>query len=273
MVTKRIIQPIVLLLAILLTIWLMSGGAVFALDRVIDQSGVFTAAQAGKLAAAAADLGAKYGMDIVIVTTDDTGGKTARAYADDFFDERGYGVGAGRDGILFLIDFDNREAYISTSGSGIRYLTDARIESILDDVFAKGMNNKDYYGAANAFLTSTANWLAAGIPAGQYNEPESSANRLTFLDGILGLLAGGALGIGFFSGVRSQYKGRPQRAVFEYQKNSLVSLAPFADNQINAFITTRRIPRPPPGSGMSGGRSTTHRSSGGGMHGGGGRRF
>ena len=32
-------------------------------------------------------------MDIVIVTTDDAEGKSSLAYADDFFDYNGYGVG------------------------------------------------------------------------------------------------------------------------------------------------------------------------------------
>ena len=38
----------------------------------------------------------------------------------------------GTDGLALLIDMDNREITVSTSGIAIRYLTDERIENILD---------------------------------------------------------------------------------------------------------------------------------------------
>ena len=58
---------------------------------------------------------------------------------------------------------DNREAYISTSGIGIRYLTDARIESVLDTVFDEGLSNGDFYGAALGFLKGARKYLEAGM--------------------------------------------------------------------------------------------------------------
>lgn len=264
---KRLLLPLLALLVLLLL-----SGAVFAAvgpARVVDQSKTFTEAQFNELTTTATKLGDKYTMDIIIVTTDDTGGKSSMAYADDYFDSHNYGVGEGKDGILFLMDFDNRQAYISTSGSGIRYLTDARIESILDDVFAGGMTSGDYYGAASAFLKSTTHYLEAGIPSNQYSVGD---NSLTAAEGVIGFLIAGVFGVGFFSSTQNQYKGHPQRAVFEYQKNSLVSLTPFEDNHINTFVTTIRIPRNT-GTGSGSGRSSTHQSSGGGTHGGGGRGF
>lgn len=251
-----------------------SGSVLAAGDLVVDQADSFSAAEAAELQASAAALGAQYNMDLVIVTTNDAEGKTARAYADDYFDYNGYGVGADRDGILFLIDFDNREAYISTSGSGIRYLTDARIESILDDVFAGGMSDENYYGAAQAFLRSTAGYLAAGIPGGQYNEAEQGPNSLTLPEGLVGAAASGLSGLGFASSVRKRYKGKTQAGVFDFRRNSLLALGVTQDNLVNTRVTTRIRPAPQPSSGRSStGRSTTHTSSSGRSHGGGGRRF
>lgn len=48
----------------------------------------------------------------ISVTTDDALGKISMEYADDFFGNGGFGVGNDYDGILFLIDTDNREVYI-----------------------------------------------------------------------------------------------------------------------------------------------------------------
>ena len=102
-------------------------------------------------------------MDIVIVTTNDTMGNLLEILLMitlimvDLEWEEDYS------GILFLIDMDNGEAYISTTGIAIRYLTDERIESILDLVFDNGLIDGDYYGAAVGFLKGTEDYLEKGF--------------------------------------------------------------------------------------------------------------
>ncbi len=273
----RFILLLLLLLAVIVSVSHLAGAPpLLASSRLlIDQAGFFTAEQTRVLQEEAAALGAQYQMDIVIVTTTDTGGKSAREYADDYFDFNGYGVGPDRDGILFLLDYDNREAYVSTSGSGIRYLTDQRIEQVLDAVFAGGLPEGDNYGATKGFLNQTAVFLKAGIPSDQHEVPEDQPRSLSVVDGILGLLGAGGSSIAFFGGTRSSYKGKPRPNVFEFRGNSIVNLGVTSDNLIDSYITTRRLPPPPPppsGGGFSG-RSTTHTSSSGRSHGGGGRGF
>ena len=166
----RITTATVLMLAValmaLMVVMLTGSPVRAAKDLVVDQADLFTDSEESQLQASADELGAKYSMDIVIVTTNEAGGKTPMEYADDYFDYNGYGVGENRDGILMLIDFDNdpRTVWISTRGSGIDYLTDARIEGILDDMFANDkMANGDYYGAAQAFLSSTSDILRGNV--------------------------------------------------------------------------------------------------------------
>lgn len=81
-------------------------------NLVFDEAGLLTQDEIVSLETEANELSEKYNMDIVITTTDDTGGLSSREYADDYFDYNGFGVGSEYDGILFLIDMDNREAYI-----------------------------------------------------------------------------------------------------------------------------------------------------------------
>jgi len=237
-------------------------------ERVVDLADLFEPAQEEELAGLAASIGSQYGMDIVLVTTRDAGGKSAMAFADDFFDENGYGVGPDRDGILFLVDLDNREAWISTSGNGIRYLTDQRIESILDAVYAGGLEREDFNGAARAFLASTAGFLAQGIP-------EDQVNRLTGGEGIFGILLSGIAGLFMNVGTRRRYKARRQAIAFDFRSNSALNLGIVQDQLVNTFVTTRIRPQPTATSGSRsfGGRSTTHRSGSGRIHGGGGRKF
>ena len=79
-------------------------------------------------------------MDIVVVTVNTLDGKTPQAYADDFFDYNGYGIGPDRDGILLLVSMEDRDWYISTRGYGITAVTDAGLDYLsarfLDDLSA-----------------------------------------------------------------------------------------------------------------------------------------
>jgi len=261
---------------IIVFILLVGGAPLLAESRlVVDQAGLFTVAEASDLAGQAQQIGDAYGLELVIVTTDDAGGKSARDYADDFYDQNGYGVGSDKSGILFLLDLDNREAYISTAGDGIRYLTDQRIEDVLDAVFASGLTEGDYVAASRAFLTTTANFLAQGIPSDQYTVEEQGPNTLTAPEGLAGLAVSGISGLAFALVNKKRYKGNPRPAFFDYHRNSLVSMGVVADNLVHSRVTSRPLPRPQstggPGSGS--GRSTVHRSGGGSFHGGGGRKF
>lgn len=255
----------------------MSGAQVEArADKilVVDSAAIFSSSEEAALSDKLAGLSGQYSMDIVIVTTNDAEGKSSREYADDYFDYNGYGIGTERDGILLLMDFDNREVYISTSGKGIKYLTDARVESILDDIFDAGFADGEYYDGAEAFIASTSSFLAQGIPEGQYNEDEGK-NSLSLFDGLIGAAASGASGLGFFASTKKRYKGHPAPLAFNFRDSSLVELGIASDNLINEYTTSRIIPVAPVRSSGGGsiGRSTTHRSGSGRTHGGGGRKF
>ncbi len=264
---------ILLLLMLILLAWVSPVAAAGPL--VVDLADVFSASEESQLTSDLTNLGAQNQMDLVLVTTNDTDGKSARDYADDYFDYNGYGVGPDYNGILLLIDFDNREVYISTSGSGIRYLTDARINTILDAIY-QDVGNEEYMKAAQTYLEMLSGYLKTGIPSDQYNEPEKEPNRLTLFDGIFGFLVSGLSGLGFAGSIRKKYKGKNQTSVFDFRSNSLVNFALVGDTLLNSRTTSRIRPRPTTTTSVgrsSSGRSTTHTSSSGRSHGGGGRRF
>ncbi len=245
---------------------------------IVDNAGLFNDSDINSLTNSLSILSDNYNMDIVIVTTYDAEGKSSRDYSDDYFDYNGYGRGDDRSGILFLIDMDNREAYISTSGEGIRYLTDMRIERVLDSIFDSGLSQGDYYGAALGFIDMTSYYLDQGVPSDQHTvfEGEKEKNKFTPFEAVASLLASLGVGGGFYSSITSRYKVKNPPNPFSYRNNSIVNLANNSDRLIDQFVTSRIIPRTPPsggGSGSSSGRSTVHRSSSGRSHGGGGRKF
>ena len=116
----------------------------------------------------------KYNMDAVIVTSNDLGGKSPRDYADDYYDNKGYGLDNNKSGLLLLIDMYDRNIWISTTGDVIKYFTDSRINSIINDV-SNYLSDKRYFDACNVFLDEVEHYIELGIPKDQYNYSENDS--------------------------------------------------------------------------------------------------
>lgn len=170
-----------------------------------------------------------------------------------------------------------REIYISTSGNMIDYLTDSRIEQILDSVY-EGMSEADYIQAARSYLTMSQSFIENGVPRGHYRVDRDTGkityyNVLTFGEILFAIITAAIIsGVVFFI-VKSRYQMKSGTYTYPFLEQSNFKLSKKEDRLTNSFITTRRIPKPPANTGGgSGGGSTTH-SSGGGTFGGGGRSF
>lgn len=268
-------RNILLLLAVFLLMLLPISKVYAEKTLVIDNANLMIEDEIIDLNEKANALSEEYKMDIVILTEDNLEGKSTREFADDYFDYNGFGVGSNYDGVLFLIDMENREIYISTTGIAIKYFTDQRVDSILDQSYDNGLSEGDYYGAVLGFLDGAEYYLERGIPSNQYDEPEDipKENKLTTVDIVISLIGGLGVGGIFVLSTRSKYKFRKKANPYSYKSNSIINFHSNQDKLINSFTTHRIIPKPTNTSNSTGGRSTTHRSSSGRSHGGGGRKF
>lgn len=257
-------------------------------QRVFDDAGLFTGSETEAMETEIAALQKKMKMDVVVVTADDTGGKTAVEYADDFYDYGMFGTGKDYNGLLFLIDMDNRELTISTSGIMRRYLTDKRIESMLDGIYEYA-SQADYAGCVEQFLADTLKYYNKGIQAGQYlydvETGKISIHRsIRWYEWLL------ALGVSLFTAfsacisVQRKYSMKlEQRQAsnynLAYRANCSFAMENQSDNLVNKYVTQAIIPKTTSSGGGSGGRSggsgrsSVHRSSSGRSHGGGSRKF
>ena len=242
---------------------------------VYDEAGLLTADEIADLNDEIASFMEESGWNVYAVTTDDAQGKSATAYADDFFDEHSPDK---EDGVALLIDMDNREITISTCGIAIRYLTDSRIDDILDAAYAK-ISNGDYNGCMHSMLTGVENYYEKGISEGQYNYDSETGKisryHVLTLGEIFGVLAV-AIGAGciIYFTISNSYKVRGKGYYYAYQQNSKVNLRVKEDRLVNQTTTHHRIST---SSGSSGGHSSSHsgRSTthSGRSHGGGSRKF
>lgn len=264
--------------------WAKDQGETEGQTRIYDMARLFQASRGEQFEEQIEEYQNEYHMDIVVVTTMDTGGKDSTEYADDFYDQGNF----AEDGILFLIDMDHRELTCSTSGRAVRIFTDSRIETILDGVYEAAAED-DFEACVESFLADVDRFARAGIPGNQYNY-DTETGKISVYHSIRWYEALMALGVsGFVAG--SACLGVKRRYAMEEDARTIRNLnmayraeAKFAYDQetdrfVNRFVTTRVIPRNTGGGGgrgggfSSSGRSSTHTSSGGHSHGGGSRKF
>lgn len=245
---------------------------------VFDDAELMQDEEIDALAKQITNLKEKTGWEIFAVTTANANGKTAMAYADDFYDER---TAESADGFLVLIDMDNREIYISTQGKAIRYLTDVRIERVLDAGYSY-ISNGEYASGLSSMIGKAEQYYEDGISKNQYNyDVETGAvskyHALTWTEILPIFLLSAGVGLAIYIGVKKSYRLKGGRYEYPYMKYGEMKLIEKEDRFIRAHTMHQRIQTDSGRSGGShsggSGQSSTHHSSGGRSHGGGGRKF
>ena len=257
--------------------------------RVFDDAGLFSDAEEAALQERIASIREKWQIDPVIVTSyavpdnrSSSSEEKTMAWADDYYDQGGFGLGEDKAGFLYLIDMNNRVSYISTGGVMIDYVSDRRKERLLsnaDEFLGEG----EYGKAAMAVLQSAEKMMQDGIEEGHFRYDEVTGKRLTglynrltrgeiILAAVCGLGAAGLLG----GVVGARYGLAIETYKFNKLTQSKVKLTRNDKTFLRQTVTRTRIPQNSGGGrggGHGGGGSGVHISSGGVSHGGGGHHF
>lgn len=209
-------------------------------------------------------------FDVVVVTASTIDGKSPMAYADDFFDYNGYGLGVDRDGALLLLSMEDRDWWISTRGYGITALTDFGIEKIGEDMIDNGLSDGDYYDAFVTFVKDCDSYVTQAkngspVDVGTYKAPFDFAKR-----GLISIVVGLIVALIVGSSLKGKMKTvRSAGAAAAYTRpGSLV-----VRDQSDVFLYNNVTRTAKPQETRSGGGSSTHTSSSGASHGGGGGKF
>ncbi len=247
------------------------------LPRVVDNADLLTEAEEADLSERIASLISEHGFDIVILTNESGyGGKDVVAFADDYYDEHGYGVGSDNSGILFLVDLAERDLYFSTCGKAITVFTDYGINQLYNAVVSY-FSNGDYASGFRRFLRELPDYASAyemGEPIDiPYHEPKDpKKNPVTYI-----VIAAIAFVISLISMNRVK-KTMNTAKISLTADDCLVNSSLAFRNKADRFLhshTSRVYHSSSSSSGRSGsgGGSSTHFSSGGVSHGGGGGKF
>lgn len=199
---------------------------------------------------------AKNKFDLVVVTIEDTQGKSLMEYADDFFDYNGYGYGKKHDGVLLLIRvhdgvYTRGNCWVSTTGKGIDVFSDEDIQNVGKEI-TPYLLNSEYSNAITSFVSCSEEQI------------KSYKSSNTFF--VLGVAVVIGL-IGAFIYTRSLKNKLNSVRQARDASNYIVDGSIAVSNQYDHFIYSNVV-RTAKQSSSSG--SSTHTSSSGTTHGGGG---
>lgn len=260
--------------ALLLLLWL----PVTALAQnpvVVDDANLFTAAEEAEIEQEAMAIIQRYQVDVVIVTSYEPRRGASQDFADDYYDQHGYGVGEDHAGLLYLIDMTNRVPTISTTGVMIDYITDSRLEELFDcsyDALAAGA----YGESTMQLLERLERFLAEGLREGAFRYDKATGKRLTGLYNTLtsgeiqvAVLAGAGVALGIILLVAGKYQLRGSTYRYDLFEHSSFHAEVDQERYIRSTVVHRAKLQNTGRPGGGGGGSGVHTSSGGHVHGGG----
>ena len=280
-----------ILLALTVTVFSVSSQTVKALEaskaseekeytvtefqRMYDLVGELTPEEATDLRERLAEFTRKTGQNLIYVISNDMEGKRTRDYGADFYDELFPEDPAN--GAILLLDLENRELNLVTSGSMVDIVTDYDEETVYDAAW-DNLVSGNYYGVGLDAIKRLEDLVARGVVIGHTQVPEQVPPKKSISLTEVLVSAGIALvtGGGFYGATASSYKAKPKKMGYNFGLYSLVALAEPVDTLVNSSI--RLIPRVQAtgSSGSSSGPSktstTTFKGSSGRTHGGGGGR-
>lgn len=242
-----------------------------ATNRVIDEAGIIDDSDEAALNAKIHKLMSEK-FDVVILTVNSLDGKTPEAYADDYYDDNGYGLDDEHSGVLFMVSMGERKYHISTTGKGIKAFTDYGIDEVKDRV-KQDLSDGNYYDAFDEFLDITKDFYNAYKEGKPYDvdNPYMSTGDKIILE-VIGFVI--AFIIALISVLIMKFRmnnARPKGSAGEYIKKDSMVIKEQKD--MFMYSNINKVKRQTQSSSGGGGGSSTHHSSSGRSHGGGGGSF
>ena len=264
-----------------------------AQPKIVDDAELLTSDEVALLEAKAQQLTQTYGMDVVILTCYSFTGNSIEAFADDYYDNNGYGIGDDYSGVLFMLSMEYRDWAISTCGDTIYALTDYGTQELFSDI-APYLSDDEYYLAFDAYLDLLEEYFSAydsGTPIDgvqeEYYGPGSyeSATQedVVYYDEVkdfswyikkffISLVVGAIVALIVLLIMRSNMNtARQQHGADSYVRTGSCNIHRHQD--LFLYSTVNKVRRQENSSSGSSGGSSVHRGSSGRSHGGGHGKF
>lgn len=246
--------------------------AIDASEKIYDFADLLTPSEEEKIYQQVNQFINKTNFDLAIVTINDNNKLSAMEYADDFYDYNDFGTDAEYSGILFLIDMDTREIYMSTTGKAIAMYSDSRIDMTLDAIYEE-FSERHYMQGITKFVTIIENYDTMGLPSNKDSKYAISDTGEIYREFPWLIVLGAPLAITIIVIGIMIHKNKLVRVATssrEYLDKDSLKMRVVSDR----LISTNTVAVPLSTSSSSGGGGSSHHSgSSGRSHGGGGHRF
>ena len=235
----------------------METPAVDEKEKVYDFADLFTDTEENDIYLKINEFITTYDMDLAIVTISSNPKYSEVEYADDFYDYNNF----NDNGILFLIDMDNRQIYMSTTGTAINMYNDNRINYLMDSIY-KYISIKSYSKGTLEYIKMLSSLASEGYPTGNeiYQSTSSKVLKSMFFSFIITVIVMVIL-------ISKNKLVRKASDAKEFLEKDSIKITQLGDILIDTHTETYRI------NNNSNGGSSTHSSSSSRSHGGGGHRF
>ncbi|MCI8346504.1 MAG: TPM domain-containing protein [Bacilli bacterium] len=232
-------------------------------EKIYDFANLYTESEEHDLFNKVSNYINSYNMDLVIVTITSNNKASPMTYADDFYDYNKFGIGQDRAGVLFLIDMENREIYMSTTGNAINMYNDYRINESLEKVY-QYMSNEEYFEGTSNYIKVISDYASSGLPSNNDSNQKMPVRVVILRSLLSGLIITIIIMIIL---IRKNKLVRKATTAEEYLDQDSVDIKTISDSLISTNTVRTTIEHD-----TSSG-SSTHSGSSGSSHGGGGHGF
>jgi uncharacterized protein len=122
-------------------------------QHVYDEAKLLSSSEIDDLEEKCASYGADAGIEIMILTHNDSSAPYAEDYIEDFEDQLPVG-----DRVYLLIDMYNRVVFMEGYGSAEVYIHSKRIDAIIDEI-SPDLSDKKYYDACVTYIERSAAYM------------------------------------------------------------------------------------------------------------------
>lgn len=236
---------------------------------LVDEAGLLSEEESSTLINKLEEISQRQKNEVAVVTVNSLEGKTAEAYADDYYDYNGYGYGENDDGLLLLVSMGEREWAVTTYGyCHTVAFTDAGLDYISSE-FRRKLSSGEYAKAFDCFAGLRDDFLtqaATGEPYDVDNMPKGKVSPFwLYTDLVVAFF----ISFGIVKGKARNLKSvKKQESAKAYERGGSLSLRRSTDSFVNRIVTQKTIRNEKNSSSGSSGGSSSHISSSGRSHGG-----
>lgn len=123
-------------------------------QHIYDKAGLLTSSEAEELEQKCIDSGDAAGIEIMILTHNDSSANYAEDYIEDFEDQLPVG-----DRVYLLVDMYNRTVFMEGYGLAETYIHSKRIDLIIDEI-TPYLSDGNYYDAFSIYIERSAGYMS-----------------------------------------------------------------------------------------------------------------